>query len=105
MNVFTIPLVSAPQTLQITMVGVSYILTVYWCWPAGCWMLDISLSGTGVGLARGLPLVTGVDLLEQLDYLGVGGQLIVQTDTDALAAPTFDNLGSTAQLYFVPAVA
>lgn len=101
-TVFEIPLVSAPQALQVSLVGVAYTLTLYWCWPIQCWMIDLALSSTNVYLVRGAALVTGADLLAQVTYLGIPGQLIVQTDTDTLAQPTFDNLGQTAHLYFVP---
>lgn len=100
--VYEIPLVSVPQTLQITLVGIAYTLTIYWCWPMQCWMMDMALSSTGTYLIRGNPLVTGADLLAQFTYMGIPGQLIVQTDTETLAQPTFDNLGATAHLYFIP---
>lgn len=100
--VFEIPLISAPQTLQIELVGITYTLTITWCDPLQTWTMDIALSSSSVPLVQGVPLVTGADLLEQYAYLGIPGQLIVQTDTDTLALPTFTNLGITAHLYFVP---
>ena len=47
------------------------------------------------------PLVPGVDLLAQYRYLGFTGSLVVQTDNDPNADPTYDSLGQTSQLYFV----
>jgi hypothetical protein len=102
MTVYEIPLIAAPQTLRVSLVGVLYDLTVYWCWPAQCWMFDLAIDSTGVYILRGAPLVTGVDLLAQFIYLGIGGALIVQTDNAPLAAPTFANLGQTAHFYFIP---
>lgn len=101
-TVFEIPLASVPQKVQVELVGISYLLTVTWCDPIQCWTMDIALASSGAFLVRGVPLVTGADLLAQFRYLGIPGQLIVQSDTDTLAQPTFNNLGITAHLYFVP---
>lgn len=65
----------------------------------GGWILDINRSTDGTGIVQGIPLVTGVDLLEQYGYLGFGGQLIV-FDKEGDDAPTFDSLGSRHRLYF-----
>jgi hypothetical protein len=45
---------------------------------------------------QGVPLVTGVDLLAQYAYLGFIGSLVVQTDHDPDATPTYENLGERA---------
>jgi hypothetical protein len=64
----------------------------------GGWSLDIGdLAGSAV--ASGLPLITGANLLDQLEYLGLDAKLVVQTTHDVLAVPTFDNLGLTSHLY------
>lgn len=75
-------------------------LRLKWNVPANCWMLDILDSG-GVPLLTGLAVVTGADLLDQFAYLGLGGQILAQTDFDPDAVPTFDNLGTVGHLYFV----
>jgi hypothetical protein len=82
--------------------GTIYQLKVYWCVPLAAWVMDISDS-TGNPFASGIPLVTGVDLLGQLEYLGIPGALIVQSaGGDPLAAPTLANLGQTAFLFYIP---
>jgi len=96
-----IPLIAAAQTFTATLVGVTYTMTVHWCAPASCWVLDIADS-TDVPIISGIPIVTGADLLEQYGYLNIGGQLIAETDFDTDAVPTFDNLGSLGHLYFIP---
>jgi hypothetical protein len=101
-TVFEIPLISVPQQVQVELVGISYLFTVTWCDPIQCWTMDIALASSGAFLVRGIPLVTGADLLAQFVYLGIPGQLIVQSDNDTLAQPTFSNLGVTAHLYFIP---
>lgn len=64
-------------------------------------MLDISTSDD-TPVRSGVPLVTGADLMEQFEYLGLGGELVVQSDTDVDAVPTFSNLGTIGHLYYLP---
>lgn len=97
---FEIPLQNTPQTLAITLTGVQYRLTIHWCDPAQCWIIDIADTNS-VPILSGVPMVTGADLLEQFAYLGIGGELIAQTDNDPTAVPTFTDLGNTGHLYFV----
>lgn len=70
-----------------------------WCAPAACWLIDL-LQEDGTALLQGVPMVTGGDLLEQFDYLQIGGQLVAQTDNAPDTPPTFENLGSLGHLYF-----
>lgn len=101
MAIYEIPLASKPEAFQIKLAGVTYKLNVVWRdAPRGGWFLDISDAG-GNAIVAGVPLVTGADLLAQYAYLGIGGELWVQTDGDPAAVPTFDNLGSESHLYFV----
>jgi hypothetical protein len=100
MTPYEIPLSPEPQTFSIELNGVSYRMTVYWNPSSGCWILDIR-DAQNADVLLGIPIVTGVDLLGQYDYLGFGGSLVAQTDHDPLAAPTYDNLGQTGHLYFV----
>lgn len=103
-QVLEIQLIAGPQVFTITLDQVAYQLTVLWRdAPAvgGGWVLDIADS-LGAPIVTGIALVTGADLLAQYEYLGIGGQLFVQTDYDLDAVPTFQNLGQTAHLYYVP---
>lgn len=97
---FKIPLGAGAQSFVVPLAGVSYRMLLRWCasnaTPA--WVLDISTEA-GAPLVRGLPLVTGCDLLSQHAHLGIGGGLYVVSDTDP---PTFDSLGTTTKLYFLP---
>lgn len=97
---YEIPLSPKPQQLSISLSGQTYILRLTWCWPAQAWALDVSDSA-GNALVSGVPLVTGADLLEQFEYLGVGGKLIVQSDASVDAVPTFTNLGLRSHLFYV----
>lgn len=86
--------------MSISLSGVEYNLRFTWSDRSAAWIMDIS-DVNGVPLLTGMPLVTGSDLLAQFAYLGVYGQMIVQTDNDPGAVPTFENLGLTSQLYYL----
>lgn len=100
-TLYEIPLTPSPQTFGITLAGTPLSLTLQWREAgAKCWLLDVADSA-GVSIVAGIPLVTGHDLLEQYAYLGLGGGLVVATDGDQDAVPTFDNLGVASHLTFV----
>lgn len=103
---YVVPLQNTPQTLQVTLAGVQYNLSVWWNNQTQSWVVDI-FDVNNNPIVTGIPMVTGADLLEQFAYLNFGGQLIAQsTQSDPTAVPTFDDLGSTAFLFFVvPAAA
>jgi hypothetical protein len=102
MSVFEIPLSPAPQTFSISLSGVDYQLTVRWNVVAAAWTLDVA-DTAGEPIVVGIPIVTGVDLLEQYAYLNLGGKLIAQSDNTPDAVPTFANLGAGGRLYWVVA--
>jgi hypothetical protein len=99
-STFEIPLTPNPQTFFVSLVGTQYQFALQWRDTTnGGWVLDIA-DASGNGLVSGIPLVTGVDLLAQYKYIGLGFELWVQTDA-ADAPPTYTNLGSTSHLYAV----
>lgn len=100
-SLFEVPLSAKPQSLKITLANVVYQFTVQWRTRAG-WVLDIA-SQDAEPIVQGLPLVTGADLLGQHKHLGIGGSLMVATDADLDAVPTYANLGTESHLYFVVA--
>jgi len=97
---FEIPLTPSPQTFTVSLSGTEHRLTVQWRNADGLgWVVDISdISGNPI--IQGIPLVTGINLLEQYAYLGFNGVLWVQTTDDPDAVPTFDNLGVGSHLYW-----
>lgn len=100
-SVFEVPLSGNSQSFNIVLANVTYRLTLTWRNAAGCgWILDIADS-SGNPIVQGIPLVTGADLLAQYRYLGFVGSLVVKTDANPDAIPTYDNLGTTSHLYFV----
>lgn len=96
MATYMIPLEPEPQSFSIALNGVEYRLTVRWFEaPAGGWLLDMATVDDEPVLS-GIPLVAGCDLLEQYEYLGIGGRLVVSGDMP----PTLDNLGNDVTLLF-----
>ena len=100
MTTLEIPLIAEQQTLNVNLQGVQYQLRVTWCAPMDCWLLDI-LTAEAVAIVQGIAIVSGADLLEQLEYLGIGGALVANTDGDANTPPSFTNLGTDGHLYFI----
>jgi len=100
MTAYEIPLTPEPQVFNIQLAGVIYYLTLRWNEEAQAWNLDIADEDRNA-LINGLVVVTGLDLLGQYAYLGFGGMLIVQTDGDSDAVPTFANLGTEGRIFFV----
>ena len=97
---FLIPLSNTPQTFQILLAGVTYTLTSKWNDVAQCWFLDIADLNANP-IACGIPFITGEDLLDGLEYLGIGGELLVITNgPDTTSIPTLYNLGIDSNLYF-----
>lgn len=103
MTPFEIPLRPIAQTLTTFLRATQYGLTLKWNDPAQCWMMDIA-DANGNQVISGLPVVTGADILEQFAYLDVGkGGMITQTDHDADAIPTYENLGVQSHVYYLTA--
>lgn len=101
MTNFILPLVNIPQTFAIALGGKEYNLTCKWNdSPDAGWVLDFADALTGEAIAANIPLITGADCLEGLEYLGFNGSLIVFTDGDDTAVPTLENLGVESNLYF-----
>lgn len=96
-QVAEIPLTPEPQTFSIMLGSTVYELTFTY---RNGWLLDIADASSNPILS-GIPLVCGLDLLAQYQYLGIGGALVVLSDGDGLTPPTFDNLGQSCHLYFV----
>ena len=99
-EVFRIPLTNIPQRFAITLSGIALTFVTAWNGEAPAWMLDIYDGITDAPLVLSLPLVAGADLLEQFQYVGIPGALIVFTDGEEFEPPTFDNLGQEANLFY-----
>lgn len=102
-TLFEIPLLAQRQKVQVTLGGNNYILVFnYDNVDQGGWIVDIYDTSNN-SVLTGVPLITGADLLAQYSYLGLGGSLWVQSQSDPDAVPTFESLGSDGKLYWQPA--
>jgi hypothetical protein len=99
-NIYLIPLTNVPQEFVINLANVIYTLTVKWNdSPDSGWIMDIADENQNP-IAVCLPLITGDNILDGLDYLGIDGALFAYTNGDVNAVPTLDNLGTDSNLYF-----
>lgn len=86
-----------PQKFSLPLGGKLCKLRLYWSdAPQGSWLMDIA-GANDAPLLSGLPLVSGCDLLGQHGYLGLGGELWMDTELP----PGPDNLGRESKLILV----
>ena len=103
---FKLPLAPQPQQLTVTLNGTVYNLTTKWNYYEGCWCVDIADNDNNP-IIGSVPLVTGLNLLEQYDYLAIGGEgsalIVYSTINSPDDVPTFQNLGITGFVaFFLP---
>ena len=103
MTPYQIQLVPFNQQFSVSLGGVTYNLRIMWNVANGTWIMDI-YDQSGNPISTGIPLTTGADLLGQLQYLGIGGtggHMLAQSTFNADAVPTYADLGTTGNLFFV----
>lgn len=104
-TILLIPLINLPQSFSIVLTGITYNLTVKWndATDAG-WVMDIA-DQNEVPLAANIPFITGDDLLDGLEYLGIEGSFYVADGAgNSSNVPTLINLGTEVFLYFSTSV-
>jgi hypothetical protein len=95
---------SRPFSERVTLQGITYTLVFRWNTVASVWTVDFNGDDGVTPILRGIPLLTGCDLLEQFAYLPLGAHLIltVMTIGPGLSpdtVPGFNNLGLDGHLY------
>ncbi|MDC9622778.1 hypothetical protein PSI22_14310 [Xenorhabdus sp. XENO-7] len=98
MNIVEVPLQAGNQQFDIQLGGINYRMQLQWRDCAG-WILDI-MQTNSEPIVTGIPLVFGVDILEQHSYLGFNGSLVFYCD-DLKNETNREELGSSQRLYFV----
>lgn len=99
MKMVQIPLSSGAQFFNIALGHSYYTLKLaYRDAVNGGWFLDIQTLD-GESLIEGIPLVCGVDLLAQHQYLGLG-HLYAMVGGLYTETPTYADMGSNLQLYW-----
>lgn len=101
MPAYEVPLSAQPQFFNIKLGSTTYRVNLYWSNATGSWNIDLYDQTGTTPIITGIPLVTGTDLLAPYGYMNFGGQLVVQTDGDINAIPTYSNIGTSSHLYFV----
>jgi hypothetical protein len=99
-STFEIPKSPTPSSNSIQFPnGVTYTLSFQYLFVVEnpIWIMDISDANANP-IACGIPLITGADLLAQLQYLGFDCSMFATTDGDPTAPPTFYNLGTAGHL-------
>ena len=96
-----IPLTNTPQKFDIPLSNIPLTMVLQWNSFLNNWVISLLDKASQLPLALSIPLVTGVDLLLQYQYLQIPGSLYVYTDGDQEAVPTFDNLGDESNLYYI----
>lgn len=92
------------QRLTLTYGGTRYVLTFRWLnVELGGWVLDIATEDRRP-IISGIPLVTGVDLLDPFRHRELGFSLIIASDVDVDIVPSFRTLGRSSRIYLVPNV-
>lgn len=96
---FLVPNSPQNEKFQIILSGLQYVLNFRWNKFSAAWILDVDDANENP-LVAGVPVITGADLLAQLEYLGIGGQLIAQSDGITDAVPSATSFGVTGHLYY-----
>ncbi|MGJ0637869.1 phage baseplate plug family protein [Xenorhabdus bovienii] len=97
MNIVEIPLQTENQQFDIQLGGINYRMSLQHRDCAG-WILDIAHPNSEP-IISGIPLVFGVDILEQHRYLGFNGSLVFYCD-DLKNETNKEELGKNNRLYF-----
>lgn len=98
-QLYRIPVNNVPERFAIDLDGNALILILRWNEEMNAWTLDVYDEITGEPLILCLPVVAGVNLLEQFDHL-LPGKMAVGVAGDEHADPTLQNIGREAELYY-----
>lgn len=98
--ILELPLTPDPsQTFSIDIAGSKYRFDVKYNDRAGVWTFDLYLDETDAPILLGVPIVTGVEILEPYN-LEIGQLLAVDQSSQALDA-TSEDLGTRVVLYWM----
>lgn len=100
MSYYEIPLTTTPfdqKTFKLTLDGernINILLKLRYYDLYELWVADVCDNSTGEELITGMPLVPGIDLLEQYSYLNIGSAQIVAVGPTTQEQPDNETLGS-----------
>jgi len=101
---FNIPFVNTNQIFRITLNGQNLIVTCVWNQELPTWVVSIQNANNQAYIVTGVALVTGVNLFMQFYYTGLSGDLVVYTNGNPGALPTFDSLGNETSVFYITEV-
>jgi hypothetical protein len=96
---YKIPLSNTPQKLSVELGGNTYKITTSYNTYDRIWYLYL-YDSLGALLVT-IPLVAGLNLLYQHQYLDIRGALAAVCDAHPLDSPSLDDLGSDGNIYFI----
>lgn len=101
MSTYQIPLSSGAQMFPIRLGDRNYRVTLlYRDADGGGWFLDLERT-YGSDALRGMPLIVGVNLLEQYGYKQMGGALWCELPRrETTYEPSFVDMGQTLSLFW-----
>lgn len=102
---FTIPFVSLPQEFYIDLNDKTVLIKNKWNSMIPAWEMSIYDGDTLEPLILCMPIIGGIDLLEQFAFTGLKGSMAVLTDGNSLSDPTLNNLGDESQVFYVVDIA
>jgi hypothetical protein len=93
---YKIPLTADPDqnfkcTVPINNLNISLFFRLKYNTVADYWMISVSDSKRNTMLDN-IPLVTGVNILDQFSYLGIGSAMIINTGNNSSDSPTDSNI-------------
>lgn len=95
MAIYEIPMINTNQQFNVRLGSVIYKLRLIY--RLDTWFLDISDSAGQLMLAA-LPMVQGINLLDQHQHLIKGGLFVLNSNTDE--SQSFNDLGVKIQLFW-----
>ena len=99
-TVYELPLTPTPQTFRALFPSGRYFVRFIYCDSLEpCWLMDLSDAITGDPIIAGVPLVPGVDLLEEYAYLNFNFKMWCTVDGDPAGVPNFDDLGTSGHVW------
>lgn len=95
-----VPLSNNSQTFTISIDRTIYRLNIVW--RSTVYVMDILDNSNNI-IISGIPLVSGLDLLEQFNYLGIPREVVILSDVP-YTDPIYDTLGLSTYLCLVQQV-
>lgn len=96
MTLSEIPLTPDNQQFNAVINHKNYRIKILW--RESCWVMDLMDEQKKV-IISGIPLITGVNLLAQYNWMDFGFALFVGCDDPMQEMPTKTDLGLTSHLY------